>query len=52
VQIDHAVLEGVEDDIATILGDGIILGAALLDKYEDLKTWFYDSFTTISSNPG
>jgi hypothetical protein len=32
-------------------GDGVILGAALLDKYEDLKTWFYDSFTTISTLP-
>ncbi len=32
-------------------GDGIILGAALLDKYDDVKTWFYDSFTTVSVNP-
>lgn len=33
-------------------GDGVVLGAALLDKYKDLKTWYYDSFTTISVNPG
>ncbi len=33
-------------------GDGVILGAALLAKYEDVKTWFYDSFTIISANPG
>lgn len=33
-------------------GDGVILGAAILAKYEDVKTWFYDSFTTISANPG
>lgn len=34
-------------------GDGVVLGAALLDKYQDVKTWFYDSFTTISVNrPG
>lgn len=32
-------------------GNGVILGAALLDKYEDVKTWFYNSFTTISVNP-
>jgi hypothetical protein len=32
-------------------GDGVILGAALLDKYEDLKIWYYDSFTTISTLP-
>ncbi len=32
--------------------DGVLLGAALLAKYEDVKTWFYDSFTTISVNPG
>lgn len=32
-------------------GDGVLLGAALLDKYEDFKTWYYDSFTTISTLP-
>lgn len=33
-------------------GDGVLLGAAILDKYEDVKAWFYNSFTTISVNPG
>jgi hypothetical protein len=33
-------------------GDGVLLGAALLDKYEAVKTWYYDSFTTISVNRG
>ena len=30
---------------------GVLTGAALLDKYEPLRDWYYDSFAAISTRP-